>query len=91
MGSMISSNRFDGLEAIIEDANENGAHVEGGTAYNHAYLENGNYFTPTLVGPVDPSMKIAREECETFLFIGIFAFEVIFDNSICTNCTPHAL
>ncbi|KAG6918030.1 hypothetical protein DXG01_016882 [Tephrocybe rancida] len=61
-GSMISSDRFTALEAVIRDAEENGAHVFGGTAYNHTYLENGAYFSPTLVGPVDQRMRIATQE-----------------------------
>ncbi|KAF5386922.1 hypothetical protein D9615_001926 [Tricholomella constricta] len=61
-GSMISRERFQGLERIIRDAEEAGANIVNGTAYNHVYLENGAYFTPTLVGPVDPSMDIAQQE-----------------------------
>ncbi|KAF8061623.1 Aldehyde/histidinol dehydrogenase [Lyophyllum atratum] len=52
-GSMISRERFQALERIIQDAEEAGANIEGG---------NGAYFTPTLVGPVDPSMDIAQQE-----------------------------
>ncbi|RDB24175.1 hypothetical protein Hypma_008675 [Hypsizygus marmoreus] len=61
-GSMISSERFRGLEKIIRDAEEAGANVEGGAQYNHVYLENGAYFTPTIVGPVDADMDIAQQE-----------------------------
>ncbi|KAG5732734.1 putative aldehyde dehydrogenase-like protein [Termitomyces sp. T112] len=61
-GSMISSERFRGLERIIQDAGEEGAHVLNGTPYNHAYMENGAYFSPTLVGPVDTGMEIAKQE-----------------------------
>lgn len=61
-GSMISRERFPGLERIIQDAEEAGANVIGGTAYSHVYLEQGAYFTPTLVGPVYPSMEIAQSE-----------------------------
>lgn len=62
-GSMISGDRFRSLEKVLNDATESGANVEGGVQYNHAYLENGCYFTPTLVGPVDPTMEIAQVEC----------------------------
>ncbi|GLB35450.1 putative aldehyde dehydrogenase family protein [Lyophyllum shimeji] len=61
-GSMISRDRFPALEKIIRDAEEAGARVEGGVTYNHVYLENGAYFTPSLVGPVDSSMDIAQHE-----------------------------
>ncbi|KAF8638823.1 hypothetical protein AX17_001881 [Amanita inopinata Kibby_2008] len=61
-GSMISGNRFRGLEKIIRDAEEAGANVDGGREYKHYYLENGYYFEPTIVGPVEPSMQIAQDE-----------------------------
>ncbi|KAG6836748.1 hypothetical protein H0H93_003824 [Arthromyces matolae] len=61
-GSMISRERFKALENTIRLATETGAHVLNGTTYNHVYLENGAYFSPTLVGPVDTSMNIANEE-----------------------------
>lgn len=62
-GAMISGSRFRALERVIRDAAEGGANVEGGSQYNHVYLENGSFFTPTLVGPVDVSMDIAQQEC----------------------------
>ncbi|KAG6810295.1 hypothetical protein H0H92_012519 [Tricholoma furcatifolium] len=61
-GSMISSERFQGIQQVIKDAEEEGAKVIGGTAYNHVYLENGAFFTPTLVGPVTQDQAIARQE-----------------------------
>ncbi|KAK2460632.1 hypothetical protein APHAL10511_007102 [Amanita phalloides] len=63
-GSMISGNRFDALERIIQDAVENGAEVTtGGGAYKHHYFENGYYFTPTIVGGnLDPKSEIAQDE-----------------------------
>lgn len=66
-GSMINGDRFRGLEKIIRDASEGGAHVDGGAVqYHHAYLENGYYFGPTVVGPVEAEMDIAKQEraCE---------------------------
>lgn len=61
-GSMISGDRFGGLEKVILDATEGGANVLGGTAQRHVVLENGYYFLPTLVGPVDQTMDIAQQE-----------------------------
>ncbi|KAG6840187.1 hypothetical protein C0991_008351 [Blastosporella zonata] len=61
-GSMISRERFRGLERVIQDAEEAGARVLNGTTYNHTYLENGAFFSPTLVGPVDTSMAVAKQE-----------------------------
>jgi acyl-CoA reductase-like NAD-dependent aldehyde dehydrogenase len=61
-GAMISGDRFEALERIIEAANEDGANVEGGKVYKHSYLNNGYYFQPTIVGPVYSTMDIAKEE-----------------------------
>ncbi|EAU88201.1 meiotic Sister-Chromatid recombination aldehyde dehydrogenase [Coprinopsis cinerea okayama7 len=61
-GAMINPDRFRGLEKVIHDAEEGGAQVIGGEQYNHVYLENGYYFAPTIVGPVDKSMEIANHE-----------------------------
>ena len=61
-GSMISRERFQSLQRVIQEAAEGGAKVIGGTECTHGYLENGAYFTPTLVGLAAPHMSIAREE-----------------------------
>ncbi|CAA7265354.1 unnamed protein product [Cyclocybe aegerita] len=61
-GSMISGDRFRGLERLIKDANEGGAIVVGGEEYKHVYHENGYYFRPTVVGLVNDSMDIAHQE-----------------------------
>lgn len=61
-GSMISDQRFRGLEKILKDAEEAGALIEGGVQIHHTYLENGYFFAPTVVGPVDSSMEIAQQE-----------------------------
>ncbi|KIK03813.1 hypothetical protein K443DRAFT_676473 [Laccaria amethystina LaAM-08-1] len=63
-GSMISGDRFRGLEKIIRDATEAGAQVVGGKEYKHGHdqLVNGSFFSPTVVGPVDTSMDIAKQE-----------------------------
>lgn len=59
---MISRERFQSLQRVIQEAAEAGAEVSGGEERTHGYLENGAYFTPTLVGSVAPHMSIAREE-----------------------------
>jgi acyl-CoA reductase-like NAD-dependent aldehyde dehydrogenase len=62
-GAMINGDRFRGLENVIRDAADGGAMVDpGGAQYHHAYLENGYYFAPTVVGPVEAEMDIAKEE-----------------------------
>ncbi|PBK87519.1 ALDH-like protein [Armillaria gallica] len=63
-GAMISSARFDALEHLITEAEENGngVHLEGGTRYNHVYNDKGSYFLPTVIGPVFSDMRIAQKE-----------------------------
>ncbi|KAF8162867.1 meiotic sister-chromatid recombination aldehyde dehydrogenase [Crassisporium funariophilum] len=61
-GSMISNNRFRGLEKLIKDAQEDGAYVIGGEEFKHVYHEHGYFFKPTVVGPVYNTMDIANQE-----------------------------
>lgn len=64
-GSMISSERFQQLEDIVNDARDQGARVEhGGMRMRHPYLEHGAYFTPTVIGDVTNDMNIAQRERE---------------------------
>lgn len=69
-GAMINADRFRGLEKVIHDAEEGGAQVIGGRQYEHVYLENGYFFTPTVVGPVTRDMEIAN--VEVFAPIALF-------------------
>ena len=62
---MISHDRFDELERVIRDAEAEGAEVCcGGTRWRHVYLEDGAYFSGTVIGGVEPHMEIAQRECE---------------------------
>lgn len=65
-GSMISADRFDELERIITEAQNEGARLEtGGTRWKHVYLEDGSYFVGTVLGEVTDEMEIANKECQT--------------------------
>lgn len=62
-GSMINDDRFETLERLVRDAEDQGAElVCGGARWRHPYVENGSYFQPTLLGGVRPSMEIAQQE-----------------------------
>lgn len=62
-GSMISADRFADLERVMNEAVQEGAHLEvGGTRWKHAYLEDGTYFSPTVLGNVHEGMEIAHKE-----------------------------
>lgn len=62
-GSMINDDRFETLERLIRDAEDQGAElVCGGARWRHPYVENGTYFQPTLLGNVRLTMEIAQQE-----------------------------
>lgn len=63
VGSMISRERFQILQDIVEAAERQGAHVEfGGKPRVHPYLQNGAFFEPTVIGEVQREMDIAKQE-----------------------------
>lgn len=65
-GAMISNERFDHLKNLIEAAVAHGAVLEtGGQPWPHPYLEHGLFFSPTVIGNVDPNSAIAQEECKS--------------------------
>lgn len=62
-GSMISRDRIPEIERLVSDASYHGAQMRhGGTRWHHVYLEEGVYFTPTVIGDVTPAMEIAQTE-----------------------------
>jgi len=89
-GAMISGDRFEALERIIEAANDDGANIEGGKVYKHSYLNNGYYFQPTIVGPVYPSMDIAKEELFAPIAV-LMPYETIEDAIEIANGTRFGL
>ncbi|KAF9466264.1 meiotic sister-chromatid recombination aldehyde dehydrogenase [Collybia nuda] len=89
-GAMISGQRFRALERVLRDAAEGGANVEGGAQYNHVYLENGSFFTPTIVGPVDASMDIAQQELFAPIAV-IMPYENIEEAITIANGTRYGL
>ncbi|BFZ60624.1 Meiotic Sister-Chromatid recombination aldehyde dehydrogenase [Saitoella coloradoensis] len=63
MGAMVSDNRFEHLEELIEQAVAQGAKLlAGGKRYTHPKFPKGHYFQPTLLVDVTPTMRIAQEE-----------------------------
>ena len=62
-GAMINSDRFNDLERVLSTAENHGAVIDqGGKRWKHPYLENGAYFTATVVGNVDPQSELAQRE-----------------------------
>ena len=62
-GAMISADRFAELERVINEAVEDGAELTfGGSQWKHAYLEDGTYFSPTVIGGIHQGMEIAQKE-----------------------------
>ena len=63
VGAMISDNRFDYIERLIQDAVGKGARLlHGGRRYVHPNYPQGHYFEPTLLVDVDTTMHIAHQE-----------------------------
>jgi len=70
VGSMISRERFQNLQDIVEAAERQGAQVAiGGGPRAHPYLTNGAFFEPTVIGEVQRDMDILKQECESCLRI----------------------
>lgn len=69
-GAMISNEEFNKLKSWIEAAVNHGAVLEtGGQPWPHPYLENGLFFSPTVIGNVDPNSMIAQNEGELSIFL----------------------
>jgi acyl-CoA reductase-like NAD-dependent aldehyde dehydrogenase len=63
VGSMISLERFQNLQDMVEAAERQGAHVAiGGRRRDHPYLTNGAFFEPTVIGDVQRDMDIVQKE-----------------------------
>lgn len=63
MGAMVSGNRFEQLEELVQDAVSKGARLlAGGSRYSHHKYPEGHYFQPTLLVDVTTEMKIANNE-----------------------------
>ncbi|OAX40358.1 ALDH-like protein [Rhizopogon vinicolor AM-OR11-026] len=62
-GSMISNDKFGALEALIFQAQEEGARVDvGGKELLHTSCEGRSFFQATVVGDVKPNSRIAQVE-----------------------------
>jgi acyl-CoA reductase-like NAD-dependent aldehyde dehydrogenase len=69
VGSMISRDRFQRLQDLVEQAASRGAQVDlGGGPRVHPYLTNGAFFEPTVIGEVQQDMDIAQHEREYCLY-----------------------
>ena len=86
---MISYERFQHLQDMVEAAGRQGAHVEmGGRRRDHPYLTNGAFFEPTVIGEVQRDMDIVQTECESCLCIRP---ELRVNANLCLVFAPIAL
>ncbi|KAI0322987.1 meiotic sister-chromatid recombination aldehyde dehydrogenase [Amylostereum chailletii] len=95
MGSMITSGldgaRFQQLEDYINNARSSGARVDvGGARLRHPYLDNGSFFTPTVVGDVTNDMRIAQNELFAPVAV-LMPYDTIDDAIEIANGTKYAL
>ena len=90
-GAIISSARFNELERLVQAAVEDGADlVVGGGRWRNPYLEEGLYFSPTLLGNVGDQMEIAQTEGTSVLSPPRSQPNTGRD-SVCANHARHAL
>jgi acyl-CoA reductase-like NAD-dependent aldehyde dehydrogenase len=86
---MISNDRFEVLEELIFQAQEDGARVDvGGKELLHTSCEGRSYFQATVVGDADPKSRIAQMECRCCCATG---FKVLTLISIHEVFAPIAL
>jgi acyl-CoA reductase-like NAD-dependent aldehyde dehydrogenase len=91
VGAMVSSDNFDFLEELIEEAVADGARLlAGGHRYKHPKHPSGHYFEPTMLVDVTPDMRIAQEELFSPVCLIMKADSV--ENAIeIANSTSYAL
>ncbi|CAO3566355.1 unnamed protein product [Mortierella alpina] len=90
-GSMTMSGRAKVLESLVHDAVKQGATlVHGGKAFSHPKFPQGQFFTPTLITDLDPSMTIAQEEVFAPI-MSVFKFSTLEDAISIANSSPYSL
>ncbi|KAF2464915.1 ALDH-like protein [Lindgomyces ingoldianus] len=91
VGASISAANFANLEALIQDAVDQGARLlAGGKRYIHPQFPQGHYFTPTFIVDVTPTMKIAQTELFAPVFL-LMRAESVGDAIAIANSTSYAL
>ncbi|KAI9663269.1 MAG: Meiotic Sister-Chromatid recombination aldehyde dehydrogenase [Bathelium mastoideum] len=91
VGACVSDESFTRLEALIDDAEQQGARlICGGRRHVHPQHHAGHYFQPTLLADVTPEMAIAQRELFAPIAVLIRADDVR-DAVRIANATPYAL
>jgi len=91
VGSMISRERFQTLQDIIDEAASHGARVDlGGRPRVHPYLVNGAFFEPTVIGEVNRNMDIAQVELFAPIAL-VMPYDTIDEAIEIANGTRYAL
>lgn len=91
IGSMISRDRFQRLQDLVEEAASRGARVDlGGRPRVHPYLTNGAFFEPTVIGEVQHDMDIAQHELFAPIAI-VIPYDTIEEAIEIANGTRYAL
>ncbi|KAF9154309.1 Meiotic Sister-Chromatid recombination aldehyde dehydrogenase [Mortierella sp. AD011] len=90
-GSMTMSGRSNALEALVQDAISHGASlVCGGKGFVHPEYPQGQYFAPTLITNLQPSMKIAQEEAFAPI-MAVFKFSTLDEAISIANSSAYSL
>ncbi|KAF9950325.1 Meiotic Sister-Chromatid recombination aldehyde dehydrogenase [Mortierella alpina] len=90
-GSMTMSGRAKVLESLVHDAVKQGARlIHGGKAFSHPNFPQGQFFAPTLIIDLHPSMAIAQEEVFAPI-MSVFKFSTLEDAISIANSSPYSL
>ncbi|KAF9993556.1 Meiotic Sister-Chromatid recombination aldehyde dehydrogenase [Modicella reniformis] len=90
-GSMTMSGRTEILEALVQDAVCQGAKlICGGKEFVHPKFPSGQYFAPTLITGLKPSMKLAQEEAFAPI-MALFKFSTLDEAISIANSSVYSL
>jgi aldehyde dehydrogenase (NAD+) len=90
LGPVISATQWDKIQTLIHKGIEEGANVVAGGPGKPAGLETGYYVKPTVLGPVNNSATVAREEIFGPV-LTIIGYDTVDEAVAIGNDTPYGL
>jgi aldehyde dehydrogenase (NAD+) len=90
LGPVISATQWDKIQTLIHKGIEEGANVVAGGPGKPAGLETGYYVRPTVLGPVNNSATVAREEIFGPV-LTIIGYDTVDEAVAIGNDTPYGL
>ncbi|KAG0231832.1 Meiotic Sister-Chromatid recombination aldehyde dehydrogenase [Mortierella sp. GBA43] len=90
-GSMTMNGRTEVLDVLIQDAVSNGAKlVCGGKGFIHPKFPSGQFYSPTLLTDMKPTMKLAQEEAFAPI-MALFKFSTLDEAISIANSSVYSL